>query len=77
MIALANRDRAQQTQAAILLTMCGRYYRQADKQAIAEHFAANVYDFELPDRYNIAPQSTQPVVRVNRDTGEREVALMR
>jgi len=57
--------------------MCGRYYRRSDKQAIAEHFAANVYDFELPDDYNVAPQSTQPVVRVSRDTGEREVALMR
>jgi len=57
--------------------MCGRYYRQSDKQAIAEHFAANLYDFELQDSYNIAPQSTQPVVRVNRDSGEREVALLR
>ncbi len=57
--------------------MCGRYYRQSDKQAIAEHFAANVYDFELRDSYNIAPQSTQPVVRVNHDSGEREVAMMR
>jgi putative SOS response-associated peptidase YedK len=27
--------------------------------------------------YNAAPQSTQPVVRLNRDTGAREVALMR
>lgn len=57
--------------------MCGRYYRRSDKQAIAEHFAANVYDFELPDDFNAAPQSTQPVVRANRDTGAREVALMR
>jgi len=57
--------------------MCGRYYRQSDKQAIAEHFAANVYDFELHDSYNIAPQSTQPVIRVNRDSGERELAMMR
>ncbi len=57
--------------------MCGRYYRQSDKQAIAEHFAANVYDFELHDSYNIAPQSTEPVVRVNRESGEREVAMMR
>ncbi len=57
--------------------MCGRYYRRSDKQAIAEHFAANVHDFELPDDYNAAPQSTQPVVRANRDTGEREIALMR
>ena len=29
-----------------------------------------------PD-YNVAPQSTQPVVRLNADTGKREFALMR
>jgi putative SOS response-associated peptidase YedK len=57
--------------------VCGRYYRTSDKQAIAEHFAANVYDFELKESYNVAPQSTQPVVRANVETGEREVALMR
>lgn len=57
--------------------MCGRYYRKSDKQAIAEHFAASVYDFELKESYNVAPQSTQPVVRVNGETGEREIALMR
>ncbi len=77
MIAPAARVPGSRYSAAILLTMCGRYYRQSDKQAIAEHFAANVYDFELPDSYNIAPQSTQPVVRVNHDTGQREIALMR
>lgn len=27
--------------------------------------------------YNAAPQSTQPVVRLNSDTGKREIALMR
>ena len=27
--------------------------------------------------YNVAPQSTQPVVRLNADTGKREFALMR
>ncbi len=27
--------------------------------------------------YNIAPQSTQPVVRLNRDSGHREMALLR
>ena len=29
-----------------------------------------------PD-YNVAPQTMQPVVRLNRDTGKREFALMR
>ena len=27
--------------------------------------------------YNAAPQSTQPVVRLNNETGKREFALMR
>jgi putative SOS response-associated peptidase YedK len=57
--------------------MCGRYYRQSDKQAIAEQFAADVHDLEVHDSYNMAPQSTQPVVRENHDSGKREVAMMR
>jgi putative SOS response-associated peptidase YedK len=34
--------------------MCGRYYRTADKQAIAEYFHS-------APAYNIAPTTTQPV----------------
>jgi hypothetical protein len=41
--------------------MCGRYYRTADKQAIAEQFhAAATTDEPLPPGYNIAPSTTQP-----------------
>src|ERR1700761_264096 len=58
--------------------MCGRYVRRSDKQRIAEHFA--VHGPTLPDfgpSWNVAPQTFQPVVRLNRDTGERELVLMR
>ncbi len=58
--------------------MCGRYYRRSDKQRIAEAFRVGVpprFDI-LPD-YNVAPQTFQPVVRRSRDTGERELALLR
>jgi putative SOS response-associated peptidase YedK len=61
--------------------MCGRYGRRADKQRIAEWFRThntNVFnDSELAPSYNVAPQSFQPVIRLNRDTGEREIAIMR
>ncbi len=38
----------------------------------------NVFDDSyLAPSYNIAPQSFQPVVRLNPDTGERELTIMR
>jgi putative SOS response-associated peptidase YedK len=58
--------------------MCGRYVRRSDKQRIAEHF--HVYGPSVPDfgpSWNVAPQTFQPVVRLNRDTGEREIVMMR
>jgi putative SOS response-associated peptidase YedK len=58
--------------------MCGRYVRRSDKQRIAEHF--HLHGPSLPDfgpSWNVAPQTFQPVVRLNRDTAEREIALMR
>lgn len=61
--------------------MCGRYGRRADKQRIAEWFRThntNVFnDSELASTYNAAPQSIQPVVRLNQETGEREIAMMK
>jgi len=58
--------------------MCGRYYRTADKQAIAEQFhAAATTDEPLPPGYNIAPSTTQPVIRQSRDTFARELVGMR
>ena len=60
--------------------MCGRYGRRADKQRIAEwmqNHDTNVFDESyLAPSYNVAPQSFQPVVRLNAD-GARELTLMR
>ena len=58
--------------------MCGRYVRQSDKQRIAEAFRTKVAPEDLiaPD-YNIAPATFQPAIRLNRDTGEREMVQMR
>jgi putative SOS response-associated peptidase YedK len=57
--------------------MCGRYVRRSDKQRIEEHFRTGRTVFDLPPSYNIAPTTFQPVIRLDRDTGEREIAMMR
>jgi len=70
--------------------MCGRYSRRWDKQRIAEAFQTGhvdglVYeeerdaldDWSAAPSYNVAPQTMQPVVRTSRETGRRELALMR
>jgi putative SOS response-associated peptidase YedK len=59
--------------------MCGRYYRRSDKQRIAEAFKLGKLppDFELPPDYNIAPSTFQPIIRVDPETGERSITLMR
>lgn len=61
--------------------MCGRYGRRADKQRIAEWMQThntNVFDDSyLAPSYNIAPQTFQPVVRLDAETGVRELARMR
>lgn len=59
--------------------MCGRYLRRSDKQRIAEAFRVSELpaSFILPPDYNVAPTSMQPVIRLNRDTGDREMVLMR
>jgi putative SOS response-associated peptidase YedK len=59
--------------------MCGRYYRQSDKQKIAEafHIAKWSPDVNLTPDYNIAPSTFQPIIRSDTETGEREIVLMR
>lgn len=58
--------------------MCGRYFRQSEKQKIAEDYRAGmVFDDPLAPDYNIAPMTFQPVIRLSRDTGVREMALLR
>jgi putative SOS response-associated peptidase YedK len=64
--------------------VCGRYGRRSDKHYIAEHYRVRDWeDSGLPYphafalSYKIAPESFQPVVRLNLETGEREFAVMR
>src|SRR5450755_4070303 len=61
--------------------MCGRYGRREDKQRVAEWMQAHdtdVFDDSyLAPSYNVAPQSMQPVVRLESETGERELTIMR
>lgn len=59
--------------------MCGRYLRRSDKQRIAEAFRLGELpeNFILPPDYNAAPTTFQPVIRLNRDSGEREIVMMR
>jgi len=59
--------------------MCGRYVRRSDKQKLAEafHLGKLPPDFVLAPDYNVAPKTFQPVIRLNRETGERELTQMR
>ena len=68
--------------------MCGRYGRRADKQRIAEWFQTHNTDVfndeyyevngtRFAPSYNISPESIQPAVRIDRDTGERVLTLMK
>jgi putative SOS response-associated peptidase YedK len=60
--------------------MCGRYYRRSDKQRIAEAFSVGELDinFVLAEwDFNVAPTTFQPVIREARETGDREMVLMR
>lgn len=58
--------------------MCGRYYTRRQKQEIADHFrAGKVFEEPLAPNYNIAPTTFQPVIRLERDSDDREMALMR
>ena len=59
--------------------MCGRYYRSFDLQSIAELLRAEATGDPLAyaPAYNIAPTTTQPVLRQSRDNSTRELVPMR
>ena len=58
--------------------MCGRFARRSTQQVLADWFGVEPEDMPFfAPTYNAAPQSTQPVVRQNADTGKPEFALMR
>ncbi|MGB7264228.1 MAG: SOS response-associated peptidase [Terracidiphilus sp.] len=58
--------------------MCGRFARRSTREVLADWFGVDLEDLPpFAPSYNIAPQSVQPIVRLGRDTGDREFALMR
>ena len=58
--------------------MCGRFARKSTQQVLADWFGVDLEDIPwFAPSYNAAPQSVQPVVRLNRDSGHREFAQMR
>ncbi|MFP5207466.1 MAG: SOS response-associated peptidase [Acidobacteriota bacterium] len=62
--------------------MCGRFARRSTQQVLADWFGVAMEEDaeETPafaPTFNAAPQTFQPVVRVNRESGAREFALLR
>ena len=58
--------------------MCGRFARRSTQEVLADWFGVEQEDMPFfSPTFNAAPQSTQPVVRLNPATGRREFALMR
>lgn len=58
--------------------MCGRFARRSTQKILADWFGVPLG--ELPwfaPTFNAAPQSTQPIVRLSRDTAAREFLLAR
>ena len=64
--------------AVFWLSMCGRFARRSNQEVLADWFGVELEDMPwFAPTFNAAPQSTQPVVRLNRDSGKREFSLMR
>jgi putative SOS response-associated peptidase YedK len=58
--------------------VCGRYVLKTTRRELAQWFGVDVAELpEFGPSYNVAPQTFQPIVRLHRDTGLREVALLR
>jgi putative SOS response-associated peptidase YedK len=58
--------------------MCCRFVRSSSQEVLADWFGVELEDMPwFAPSFNVAPQSVQPIVRLSRDTGGREFALMR
>lgn len=58
--------------------MCGRFARKSTQEVLADWFGVEPEDMPwFAPSFNVAPQSVQPVVRLSRDTGNLEFALVR
>jgi putative SOS response-associated peptidase YedK len=58
--------------------MCGRFARRSTQEVLADWFGVPLEEMPwFAPTYNAAPQSTQPIVRLHRDSGAREFILAR
>jgi putative SOS response-associated peptidase YedK len=58
--------------------MCGRFARRSTQEVLADWFGVGLEDMPwFAPSYNAAPQSFQPVVRLDRDSGKRAFSLLR
>jgi putative SOS response-associated peptidase YedK len=58
--------------------MCGRFARKSTQEVLADWFGVELEDMPwFAPTYNAAPQSVQPVLRLNRDSGQPEFAQLR
>jgi putative SOS response-associated peptidase YedK len=58
--------------------VCGRFARRSTREVLADWFGVDLEEVPpFAPSYNVAPQSVQPVVRLGRDSGEAEFALLR
>jgi putative SOS response-associated peptidase YedK len=58
--------------------MRGRLVRKSTQEVLVDWFGLELEEMPwFAPSYNAAPQSVQPEVRLKRDSGRREVALMR
>jgi putative SOS response-associated peptidase YedK len=52
--------------------MCGRFARKSTQEVLAEWLGLDLEEMPwFAPTYNAAPQSIQPVIRLNRDSGRR------
>ena len=74
----ATLTRAWQQDSRIIGFMCGRFARRSTREVLADWFGVDLEDLPaFSASYNIAPQSVQPVVRLDPETAAREFALLR
>ena len=58
--------------------MCGRFARRSTQTLLANWFGVGLEEMPwFAPSYNVAPQSFQPVVRLDRDSGKRAISLLR
>jgi putative SOS response-associated peptidase YedK len=62
----------------ILESICGRFAQKSPPKVLADWFGVELEDMPwFAPTYNATPQSVQPIVRNNRDSGNREFAQLR